>query len=130
MGVKEFFQRLRERKEAKKEMFQQAEAQMRIQQLLEERQKSANQREMERYDKEDYEKAIKERLDYMRKKREHDISFNHNPLDAPNITNHVDWEVLKERNMFKGKRNSFSNQKFIHKDNKKLLKNNKKLFGI
>jgi hypothetical protein len=71
--------------------------------------------------KEEREEQIKHRLDFERRKRRDDIAFNHNALDAPNITNHVDWEVLKEPNMFKGNKNIFSKNEMIHKNNPHLF---------
>lgn len=130
MGFKEIIQRAKERKQEKKEMFKQMQNQDRMQELLEERKKSANLRELERYMKEEQEGEIKTQLEYMRKKRDQDIKFGHNPLDTPNITKDAKWKVLKEKNMFKGKSNMFVNQPFIHKSDNKLLKNNRSLYGL
>ena len=58
----------------------------------------------------------------MRKARSDDIRFGHNPLDVKNITAGTQWEVMKERNMFKGKSNMFGNKGNIHKSNPNLLK--------
>ena len=113
----------------KKEMFREAEQQMLIQKTLEERQKSANERELERFQKEEREEQIKEALDFYRKKRDRDIRFGHNPLDVKNITNSTEWEVMKEKNMFAKRGNMFSNQENIMKNNPNLLKNNNKLFS-
>ena len=76
------------------------EEEIRIQERALEKKKSANERELERYQKEEREEQIKGALEYYRKRREHEINFNHNPLDTPNITNHTEWEILKERNIF------------------------------
>ena len=124
MGFKEILQRIGEKKKAKKEIFRKMQEQDRLETMLEERKKSANQRELERYMKEEREKVIKEQLGIMRKRRRDDIAFNHNPLNVKNITNNTDWEVLKEKNLFSGRGNMFTNQKFIHKTNKNLLKSN------
>lgn len=129
MGFKEIIQNFKNRKIADKEQFKQAERELRISQMLENRQKSANERELEGYMKEDREKEIKVALEQMRIKKRDDINFNHNCLDTPNITNHVDWEVMKERNMFKGNKNMFSNQPSIHRNNPKLLQNNMRLLS-
>lgn len=130
MGFKEVLSKLGERKRQDKEMLRLAEKKMRIQKVLEERQLSANERELNRFMDEEREEEIKEALEMMRRKRRDDISFNHNPLNVKNITNHTEWEVLKEKNMFNKKGNMFSNQEFIHKNNPKLLKNNRRLCGI
>ena len=126
MGFKELLERWGEKSRERKELLRQMERQMRFQKIVEDRQKSANERELERFHNEEREEQIKESLEYERKKRDHDIKFNHNPLDTPNIMK-AEWEVLKEKNIFAGKSNSFSNQKSILKNNPNLLKSNKKL---
>ena len=121
MSFKDVLQRMKEKKEAKKQAFKQLQDADQMQTLLLERKKSANQRELERYYKEDEEKSIKDSLQIARKKRSDDINFNHNPIDAKNIMKSK-WEVLKEKNIFAGKSNIFEGQHFIHKNNKNLLK--------
>ena len=121
MGFKDIIKNLGEGQRNRKEMIRQLDEQVRIQKLVEDRQKSSNERELERFEHEDREERIKEALIMMRKKRDQDIKFNHNPLDVQNITNHTDWEVLKERNQFSGRGNMFTNQQNIHKGNDKLL---------
>jgi len=73
MGFKDIMDRIRERNQEKKSLMQRAEMQDRIETLVEEKKKSANQRELEKLMNEEREKSIKEQLDYMRKKRENDI---------------------------------------------------------
>ena len=127
MGVKEVLQRLGEKASQRKEILRSMEEQERFSKIVQERQMSANERELNRYREEDREEEIKEALEYARKKRDYDIRFNHNPLDAKNITNHTDWEVLKEKNQFKNNGCMFSNQPSVLKNNNKLLRTNKKL---
>ncbi len=119
---KEFIQSLGKKSKERKELLKRMDDQMRVAKTLEERQKSANQRELEGYYKEDREAQIKEDLEYMREKRDRDIKFGHNPLDTKNIMK-SEWEVLKEPNQFSGRSNMFRNNDFIHKNNKKLLHN-------
>lgn len=123
MGFKDILNKIGERHRERKELFRQADEQLRIQETLENRRKSANERELERFMKEKREEQIKYQLDIERKEREEDIRFNHNPLDVKNITSGTEWEVLKERNQFSGKGNMFTNQESIHKNNRKLLDN-------
>lgn len=128
MGIKDVLQKLGEKARERKERIRQMDEQIRMQKLVEDRQKSANERELEGYMKEEREEQIKQALEVMRKKRQNDINFNHNPLNTKNITNKTDWEVLKERNMFKGGRsNLFHNDGSVLKNNKNLLKNNRRL---
>jgi len=135
MGFKEILNKVKEKRNERKEVFRKMQEQDRLENLLEERKKSSDQRELERYLKEIQEKQIKEQLDIVRKQRSNDIRFNHNPLNTKNITNHVDWNVLKEKKLFSGKGNMFTNQEFIHKSNKNLLKSgntlkNKQIFKM
>jgi hypothetical protein len=112
MSFKEIVQNLgsggRERKEKIKEL----DEDLRFQKLVEDRQKSANERELEKYMKDDREKAIKKELEWVRKKRNHEINYGHNPLKTKNITNHSDFEILKEKNIFPNK-NMFAHQKRV-----------------
>lgn len=117
--------KMRERSDNRKESIRDLDEQVRIQRLVEDRQKSANERELERFMNEHREKEITEQLHSARKQKDHDIKFNHNPLDVPNITNKTEWSVLKEKNMFKAKKSMFSDQPLIHKSNPKLLQNAK-----
>jgi len=127
MGLKDLINNIRERKREKKQKFIEAEEDMRIQEMLEERKKSANERELEKFMKKEREEKIKLELDKMRKKEARDINFNHNPLDVPNVISHAKWEILKEKNMFKNNSNMFFNNEFIFKNNPNLLKNNMRL---
>ena len=122
-------ERIKQKKEEKKDLFRNLQNQDTVSTIIEERKKSSNERELERYMKEDYEKKIKEQLEFMRKKRRDDIAFNHNPLNVKNITNHVAWNVLKEKKLFSDNKNMFMNQKNIFKNNKPTYKS-KRLFKL
>jgi len=122
MGFREVLDRMKEKKNNRKELIQQMADQRRFEQLVEDRTKSSNEREMERFDKENREESIKERLEGLRKERSQDIRFGHNPLDTPNITSGTQWQVLKEKNQFSGRSNMFAGNQNIHKSNNKLLR--------
>lgn len=124
MGFKEMIQNAGRKRKEKKELLRKMLEQDKLETIVQERKKSANQRELERYFREEKEEQIKEQLDYMRKKRRDDIAFNHNPLNIKNITSKTQWEVLKEKNLFGGKGNILKDQKFIHKSDKNLLNSN------
>lgn len=111
MGVREALSRLVERAKEKKAQKEDYITQIRLQKAAQMQQLSSNERELHRFQEEDRQELIKEHLDVARKKRQHDISFNHNPLDVPNMTNHSDFEILKQKNLFKGKGNMFQGQK-------------------
>ena len=81
--------------------FKEAQENIKINNLIEERAKSSNQRELERFEREEHEKAIKIRLDQVRKVQQ---------------KRSMETNVLDGANQFKGKGN--------------MLKNNKKLSGM
>ena len=123
MGFSDVIEKIKERNQSRKDLIKDLDDKIRIEELVNERRKSSNQRELESYMKEDNEENIKVQLEKMRKIRKEDITFKHNPLDVKNITNHTDWQVLKEKNLFASKKNMFSNNEMVHKNNPNLLKN-------
>jgi len=123
MGFKDILNKIGEKHRARKELLKEADDQLRVQKILEDRSKSSNEREWERFKKEDREEQIKIELNEMRKNRQRDIHFNHNPLDTPNIMK-AEWEVLKERNQFTERKSMFSDNEFIHKNNPNMFRNN------
>ena len=127
MGISEIMSRLGEKNRERKEAFRQMQTQDRLQTMLEERKMSSNERELRRFVDEERENEIKEQLEQMRKSREVDIRFNHNPLNVKNITSHTEWNVLREKNQFAGKGCMFTNNESVLKNNPKLLRNNTKL---
>ena len=116
MTFKEILQKISGRGEDKedlKEYIKELDKRTRAEEIVADRKKSANQRELERYYKEQMEQKIKEQLEDIRRKRQDDINFGHNPLNTKNVVSHTDWEVLKERSLFKNNGNMFMNQKNI-----------------
>jgi hypothetical protein len=130
MGFREALEKINARNRRKKAMVREADEQLQIQRILEERQKSANERELDRFMNEEREEQIKEALEFHRKKRQDDIAFNHNPLNTKNVVTNTEWEVLKEKNMFAQKGNMFDNEATVMRNNPNLLKNNKRLCGL
>lgn len=126
MGFKDIMQRMSEKRNAQKELIKRMSDQVRFEKLVEDRTKSSNQRELERYMEEDRQAMIKEKLDFARKKRQRDIDFGHNPLDAKNIMK-AEWEVMKEKNQFARRGNIFTNQNSVLNNDNKLLRTNKSL---
>ena len=127
MGLKEAIQNMGSKGRERRELLNRMAEQMRLQQLAEDRQKSSNERELDRFMNEAREEQIKEQLEFQRIQRREDINFNHNPIDAKNITSGTEWEVLKEKNQFANKSNMFAKQESVLKNNPKLLKTNHKL---
>jgi len=131
MGFKDILEKIGEKSRQKREMLNQMSEQLRLQRLAEERQMSSNERELRKFQREDREELIKEQLNKMRKRRQRDIQFGHNPLSIPNITNHVDWEVLRNKNLFSnGKMTINEGDGNVLKNNPKLMHNNRRLFRV
>ena len=127
MGIKEMMQKARDRGSHRKQLLQSIDEQIRMQKIVEDRQLSSNERELNQLRDEKREEAIKEELDFRRKERQRDIDFGHQPLDAENIVTKTEWEVLKEPNQFSKKSDMFSNKDSIMRNNPNLLKTNHKL---
>ena len=96
MGFKDILSRLANKDEELKE----ESKRRKIQRILDLKEKSSNERELDRFVEEERQEQIKEALEYYRKKRQKEIDFNNNPLDIPNVVSKTEWEVLKERNQF------------------------------
>ena len=117
-----------EKGKARKELIRRMDEQVRMEKIVEDRQRSSNERELLRYRDEDREAMIKEHLEYARKKRSDEINFGHNPLNTKNIMK-AEWEVLKEPNQFSKKSDMFTNQNSVMQNNSNLLKSNKELLN-
>ena len=122
MAFKDILSRIGEKQRARKDLVHKAQEQLSIQKMLEEREKSANERELNRFQNEDRESQIKIALDEARNIRQRDIDFNHNPLDVQNITKEGDFQILKQKNIFAEKSDMFSNKGSILHSNSDLLK--------
>lgn len=86
----------------KSEAFKQAQEERRIQNILDQREKSSNEREYDRFIEEEREKSIKQNLEEFRKMRQKEINS---------------MNILKGKNIFKGKStmlNSNSNMLSMH----------------
>ncbi len=101
MGIKEF---LRNRL-SKTERFKEAEEERKINRLLDEREKSSNERELERYWREKREEQIKQQLDGIRKQRTREM-WESNIFKQKNIMK-GHQPIMTSENMFMGKSNMF-----------------------
>ena len=98
------------------ERFKELQEEMKIRKLIEERAKSSNERELERFYEEEREKKIKVNLEEFRK---------HRQADAQKTT------VLGGKNMFKGEQTIMTGKATVLKNNDKLLSmNHKKQKGM
>ena len=96
-----------ENKKELKEKFKEAQQELKVQTMIEERSKSANQRELERYVKEENEKSIKEALDKIHKKQNADNWKGQSILKSQKSILHEDKKILsndksilKQKNIF------------------------------
>jgi len=126
MGIKDLLKKLGGKGGENRQAINRMANQMRMERIANERQLSPNERELKRLRNEEREEMVKEELDFRRKKKDDDIKFGHNPLDAKNIMK-AEWEVLKEKSQFSGKSDTFNKQESIMKNNPNLLRTNKKL---
>lgn len=104
MGLKEFIQKLVDRKEKYKEL----EENFRLNKKLEERQKTSNERELERFWEEKRQEKIKRELEFMRKQRNHEINHGH--------------QILKQKNIFKNHTNILHNPSILNQERSIMAK--------
>lgn len=121
MGFKQLLEKMRGKNSEDSDYVKELSKRVRAEEIVMERKKSADERELERFYKEEREANIKQELEQMRKKRQKDIHFGHNMLNTKNVTNNTDWEILKDKQLFNSNGNMFTNQKNIFKDNRYLF---------
>lgn len=96
MGIKDVLKKLFK----KDEKYKQLEHEMKIRKVLEQRQKNANERELERYMEEQRQERIKQQLKQIRKKRTHDW-WTSNMFKGNQIFNSGGGSsILKQKNIF------------------------------
>ena len=110
MGVMDLVRKMGERKKITKEKFKEAQENMKIEKMLEDRSKSSNERELESYMKKEREKKIKEELDIIHRKQNHENWKGTNMLKQKSILTN-DRPILKEKNIFKKQKNMFLDNK-------------------
>lgn len=101
-----------EDKKVMKEKFKQLSQDMEVQRRWEERQKSSNRRELERYLREKEEERITDKLKKIRKKQAGEMWSGKNSI-LKSDCNILDTgrEILKEKNIFKNNKNIFKKDK-------------------
>ena len=102
--------RMGEKRKETKEKFKQLQQDDKLNTMLEERKKSSNQRELEKYYKDQEEKSIKEALDKVHKQQTQDSWKGTTLSKQPNILRN-ERPILKEKNIFKNKTNMFLDNK-------------------
>lgn len=101
----DIIKKIAERKAINKAKFKEAEENIKIERVLEERSKSANRRELERHMKEQEEIQIKKQLDLIRKKQNHENWKGTNMMKGTSILKN-DRPILKEKNIFKNRKSN------------------------
>jgi len=100
MSLMDAIRRMGERKKITKEKFKEAQENMKIEKMLNERAKSSNERELEKYMKDQRELQIKCELDKIHKKQNQDNWKGNNPLKSQTSILKNDRPILKEKNIF------------------------------
>jgi hypothetical protein len=117
MGLlQRLFNKTNENKAEFKEKFKQAQDEDKISNLIEERKKSSNRRELERYMREQEENKVKEVLDKIHKKQTQENWKSNDILKKGTSILKDDRPILKEKNIFKGNTNMFSREHAIKRD--------------
>jgi hypothetical protein len=101
MGIRDFLDRLRNKKQKYKEYAED----MKVQEQYAERRKSANERELERYQNEAREHAIKVELEKWRKSKHKEDMYGHQILNTKNMFVNEKPIILKNKKIFAGKSN-------------------------
>jgi hypothetical protein len=104
MGVMALVRKWQERKKEKSEKFKQMQEEDKLNEMLLERKKSSNRRELERYYKEQEEKQIKEALDKIHKQQNKE-SWKGNNFNNKMTILKDDRPILKEKNIFMDNKN-------------------------
>lgn len=110
MGLMDTIRRINENKKASSEKFKQMQEEYKLNKILEDRQKSSNERELENYYKKQRESEIKEALDKIHKQQNKDSWKGTISLKQKDMLKD-DRPILKEKNIF-------ANQKSVLVDNK------------
>lgn len=106
MGIRDWFDRVKERRQREREAFDDVNTSK----IVQERQLSSNERELLKFKKKEHEARVKLELEHYRKKEKFDIEHNHNPIKAPVIFDHG-YSMLKEKNIFQDQPNIFMKNK-------------------
>lgn len=93
-----------------KERLKDIQMERKAQRIAEDREKSANERELERLIKREREDKIKEQLNKIRKKENKEMWKSNSILKEKATMMKNDRPILKEKNIFKHNQNLFSNQ--------------------
>ena len=110
MGLMNMIRKLGEDKKELKQKMIEAQQERKIQKILNERDKSANERELERHIRDAREADIKLKLEQIRNQKNHENWKGNNFRGKATMLND-DRQILKEKNLFKQKTNTFLDNK-------------------
>jgi len=113
MGIRDILERMKE----KKLKYKQYEEQMKVMEKYEERKKSSNERELERFKHEAREDSIKKELEEWRNHRNKDIEYGHQILKTKNMFDPKanGNEILNNQNLFVGGKKLFAGKSMFMK---------------
>ena len=100
MTIMDIIKKIGGRNQEFKEKMKNAEEEMKIQKRLEERSKSANERELQRYMEEERQRKIKSELDKIHKQQNKDMWNDNSILGSKTTILKDDRPILKEKNIF------------------------------
>ena len=110
--IKDVLKGMSEDKKKIKLKFKEAQQNQKVEHMLDERKKSANQRELERYLKEQAEKEITNQLEKIRKRQRQDAWKGESILKGHKNILHEDTKVLSNDKPILGQKNIFLDNKF------------------
>lgn len=99
MSIKEIIANMTEKRNEKRKKFHEMEEEFLMQKKLEDKQKSANERELERFMKEKREEAMKKQLERFRKEKQEEFWHGHQILDKGKGILKDDKPILKQKNV-------------------------------
>ena len=107
MGIMDLVRKISEKKHEKSKKFKEMQEDDRLNTMLEERKKSANLRELEKFYKDQEEAKIKLELDKIHKQQNSEMwKSKHGVLDKGISITRNDRPILKEKNIFMDKKNN------------------------
>jgi cell shape-determining protein MreC len=107
MSIIDIVKRFGQNKEEFKRKFKEAQEEQRIEEIIKNRAKSSNQRELERFYKEQEEKRIKDELDIIRKRRNKENWKGKSILTKGASILKDERPILKEKCIFKNNKSMF-----------------------
>lgn len=106
MGLMDFIRKWSDKKREKSDSFKKMQEQDRLEEMLLERKKSANRRELEKHMRDQEEAEIKRQLDIIHKKQNKDNWKSNSILKGGSSILKNDKPILREKNIFKNNKSN------------------------